>query len=63
MPGDNTSYLKHQVRWIFNAIKTQAHITPDPCDGVQKCLANENEGKFYWATVLVNKTLPAVSRF
>ncbi|TMW50542.1 hypothetical protein DOY81_004403 [Sarcophaga bullata] len=59
--NDNTSYLKHQVRWIFNAIKTQAYITPDPCDGVQKCLSNDNEGKLYWATVLVNNSLPVLT--
>ncbi|KAI8119542.1 hypothetical protein FF38_09330 [Lucilia cuprina] len=59
--SDNTKYLKHRVRWIFNTIKTQAHITPDPCDGNQKCLSNDHEGKFYWATVLVNNTLPAIS--
>ncbi|KAM7361568.1 Niemann-Pick type C-2f [Cochliomyia hominivorax] len=59
--SNETSYLKHRVRWIFNAIKTQAHITPDPCDGHQKCLSNDNKGKFYWATVLVNNTLPTIS--
>ncbi|XP_037955701.1 uncharacterized protein LOC119685487 [Teleopsis dalmanni] len=59
--GSNTTLLKHQVRWVFNAIRTEASITPDPCDGNLECLKNNNDGKSYWATINVNNTLPTIS--
>ncbi|CAD6993900.1 uncharacterized protein LOC101462477 [Ceratitis capitata] len=58
--GDQTSYLKHRVRWIFNAIKTNALITPDPCDDDQHCLIDESDGKSYNAQVFVTSTLPNI---
>ncbi|XP_061396909.1 NPC intracellular cholesterol transporter 2 [Musca vetustissima] len=58
--GNNTTYLKHEVRWIFNAIKTDAHISPDPCDGDHECISNDTDGKTYYAVVHVNNTLPMV---
>lgn len=58
--GDNTSFLRHRVRWIFNAIKTNAVITPDPCDDKKRCLLDESDGKSYIAEVLVGNTLPNV---
>ncbi|XP_011181036.1 uncharacterized protein LOC105211351 [Zeugodacus cucurbitae] len=58
--GDNTSYLKHRVRWIFNAVKTNAVITPDPCDDKKRCLSDESDGKSYVAEVLVGNTLPNI---
>ncbi|XP_005180975.2 uncharacterized protein LOC101895135 [Musca domestica] len=58
--GTNTTYLKHEVHWIFNAIKTYANISPDPCDGDHECISNETDGKTYYAVVHVNNTLPMV---
>ncbi|XP_053945850.1 NPC intracellular cholesterol transporter 2 [Anastrepha ludens] len=58
--GDNISLLIHRVRWIFNAIKTNAAITPDLCDDNQHCLIDETDGKSYDAQVYVNSTLPNI---
>ncbi|XP_039950823.1 NPC intracellular cholesterol transporter 2 [Bactrocera neohumeralis] len=58
--GENTSYLRHNVRWIFNAIKTNAVITPDPCDDKKSCLLDESDGKSYLAEVFVSSTLPNI---
>lgn len=58
--GENTLYLRHNVRWIFNAIKTNAVITPDPCDDKKSCLLHESDGKSYLAEVFVSSTLPNV---
>ncbi|XP_055906530.1 NPC intracellular cholesterol transporter 2 [Eupeodes corollae] len=56
----NTQFLKHSVRWVFNAIKTAATISPDPCDGQDECITNNAEGKSYWASVYVNSSLPVM---
>ncbi|XP_069962036.1 LOW QUALITY PROTEIN: NPC intracellular cholesterol transporter 2 [Bactrocera oleae] len=58
--GENTLYLRHNVRWIFNAIKTNAVITPDPCEDKKKCLLHESDGKSYLAEVFVSSTLPNI---
>ncbi|XP_016981501.1 NPC intracellular cholesterol transporter 2 isoform X1 [Drosophila rhopaloa] len=58
--GNGVSFLKHEVRWVFNYIKTQAAITPDPCDGDHGCIMSATDGKAYWANVFVNNTLPVM---
>ncbi|KAH8363213.1 hypothetical protein KR084_007163, partial [Drosophila pseudotakahashii] len=58
--GNGVSFLKHEVRWVFNYIKTQAAITPDPCDGDHGCIESASDGKAYWANVYVNETLPVM---
>uniref|UniRef100_A0A1I8P3H8 MD-2-related lipid-recognition domain-containing protein n=1 Tax=Stomoxys calcitrans TaxID=35570 RepID=A0A1I8P3H8_STOCA len=58
---NNTTFLKHEVQWILNSIKTDAHITPDPCEGDEECISTDNDGKSYWASVLVNSTLPTIT--
>ncbi|EDW43437.1 NPC intracellular cholesterol transporter 2 [Drosophila sechellia] len=58
--GNGVSFLKHEVRWVFNYIKTQAAITPDPCDGDHGCIESESDGKAYWANIFVNETLPVM---
>ncbi|XP_068157746.1 NPC intracellular cholesterol transporter 2 isoform X1 [Drosophila tropicalis] len=59
--GNGVSFLKHEVRWVFNYVKTQALISPDPCDGNQDCILNVNDEKTYWANIFVNETLPVMS--
>ncbi|XP_055851645.1 mite group 2 allergen-like Ixo r 2 [Episyrphus balteatus] len=56
----DTQFLKHSVRWVFNAIRTQATISPDPCDGQDECITNNPEGKSYSAAVYVNSSLPVM---
>nr|XP_036673423.1 NPC intracellular cholesterol transporter 2 [Drosophila suzukii] len=58
--GNGVSFLKHEVRWVFNFIKTQAAITPDPCDGDHGCIESASDGKAYWANIFVNETLPVM---
>lgn len=62
LTGNGVSFLKHEVRWVFNYIKTQAAITPDPCDGDHGCIESASDGKAYWANIFVNETLPVVSK-
>uniref|UniRef100_A0A1L8EAB8 Putative niemann-pick type c2 n=2 Tax=Haematobia irritans TaxID=7368 RepID=A0A1L8EAB8_HAEIR len=57
---NNTTFLKHEVMWILNAVKTDAHISPDPCEGDEACISNDSDGKSYWASLHVNRTLPTV---
>ncbi|KAH8388639.1 hypothetical protein KR093_011741 [Drosophila rubida] len=59
--GSGVTFLKHEVRWVFTYVKSNAAITPDPCDGDHNCLLNVNDGKSYWANIYVNKTLPLMS--
>ncbi|XP_034112603.1 NPC intracellular cholesterol transporter 2 homolog a [Drosophila sulfurigaster albostrigata] len=59
--GSGVTFLKHEVRWVFTYVKSNAAITPDPCDGDHNCLLNVNDGKSYWANIFVNKTLPLMS--
>ncbi|XP_017047176.1 uncharacterized protein LOC108092163 isoform X2 [Drosophila ficusphila] len=58
--GNGVSFLKHEVRWVFNYIKSKADITPDPCDGDHDCIMSANDGKAYWANIFVNSTLPVM---
>ncbi|XP_030371107.1 NPC intracellular cholesterol transporter 2 [Scaptodrosophila lebanonensis] len=58
--GSGVSFLKHEVRWVFNYVKTQAAISPDPCDGNQECIESTGDGKTYLAKVYVNTTLPVM---
>ncbi|XP_020817585.1 epididymal secretory protein E1 [Drosophila serrata] len=58
--GNGVSFLKHEVRWVFNYIKTQAAISPDPCDGDHGCIESASNGKAYWANIFVNETLPVM---
>ncbi|XP_017465645.1 PREDICTED: uncharacterized protein LOC108358701 [Rhagoletis zephyria] len=57
---EDVAFLKHKVRWIFNAVKTDAAITPESCDDNDNCLIDESDGKSYIAEVFVNKTLPNI---
>ncbi|XP_067617476.1 NPC intracellular cholesterol transporter 2 [Eurosta solidaginis] len=59
--GHQTSLLRHHVRWILNAIKTNAIITPDPCADNDDCLNEDRDGTSYTAKVFVSKTLPNIS--
>uniref|UniRef100_A0A1A9X192 MD-2-related lipid-recognition domain-containing protein n=1 Tax=Glossina brevipalpis TaxID=37001 RepID=A0A1A9X192_9MUSC len=58
---DNASFLKHRVLWIFNAIKTEADITPDPCENQKGCINMNNGSKSYWALIHVDNALPILS--
>ncbi|XP_017143855.1 NPC intracellular cholesterol transporter 2 isoform X1 [Drosophila miranda] len=58
--GNGVTFLKHEVRWVFNYIKTQAAISPDPCDGDHDCIMSASDGKTYWANIFVNETLPVM---
>ncbi|XP_017084196.1 NPC intracellular cholesterol transporter 2 [Drosophila eugracilis] len=58
--GNGVTFLKHEVRWVFNYIKTQAAISPDPCDGDHGCIESASDGKAYWANIFVNETLPVM---
>lgn len=46
---------------MFNYIRTDAEITPDPCDGDHGCIESASDGKSYWANIFVDETLPVVS--
>ncbi|XP_023166533.1 NPC intracellular cholesterol transporter 2 isoform X2 [Drosophila hydei] len=58
--GNGVSFLKHEVRWVFTYLKSEAAISPDPCDGDHNCILNVNESKSYWANIYVNSTLPVM---
>ncbi|XP_030562820.1 NPC intracellular cholesterol transporter 2 isoform X2 [Drosophila novamexicana] len=58
--GNGVSFLKHEVRWVFTYVKTEAAISPDPCDGDHNCILNVNDSKSYWANIYVNPTLPVM---
>uniref|UniRef100_A0A1A9VR05 MD-2-related lipid-recognition domain-containing protein n=1 Tax=Glossina austeni TaxID=7395 RepID=A0A1A9VR05_GLOAU len=58
---NEASFLKHRVLWIFNAIKTEAGIDPDPCDNQKDCLRMDNGNKSYWALIHVDDNLPVLS--
>ncbi|EDV93043.1 NPC intracellular cholesterol transporter 2 [Drosophila grimshawi] len=58
--GNGVSFLKHAVSWVFTYVKTDAAISPDPCDGDHNCILNVNNSKSYWANIYVNPTLPVM---
>uniref|UniRef100_A0A1A9ZLC2 MD-2-related lipid-recognition domain-containing protein n=1 Tax=Glossina pallidipes TaxID=7398 RepID=A0A1A9ZLC2_GLOPL len=58
---NKASFLKHRVLWIFNAIKTEAGIDPDPCDNQKDCIRMDNGNKSYWAVIHVDDNLPVLS--
>ncbi|XP_044574310.1 uncharacterized protein LOC6498904 isoform X3 [Drosophila ananassae] len=58
--GNGVTFLKHEVNWVFNYIRTDAEITPDPCDGDHGCIESASDGKSYWANIFVDESLPVM---
>ena len=49
------------MRWNIQSVRTDAHVTPDPCFERDDCFMEIIEGSVSLATVFVNKDLPNVS--